>query len=539
MRHGGKILVDQLKIQGVKRVFCVPGESYLAALDGLYESGIETIVGRQEGGVAMMAEAHGKLTGGPGVAFVTRGPGATNASAGVHVAFQDSTPMILFVGQVASDQRDREAFQEVDYRQMYAPLAKWVAEIDRIDRIPEYVSRAFHVAVSGRPGPVVLSLPEDMLSATADVLDALPANPARQMVCDEGVGEVIDRLKSAQRPFVIVGGSTWSAEAAHNLGDFAAALGLPVGTSFRCQDYLDNRHPNYVGDVAIAPNPTLTEQVRNSDCLLVLGARLGEMTSSGYSLFDVPNPKQGLIHIHADADEIGRVYRPELGLACRAADFLARAVGLTEGMTRQSPTVARKSYEAWQEPSPTPGAVKMEQVIHHLSQVLAEDAIITNGAGNYAAWLHRYFSYKSYRTQLAPTSGSMGYGLPAAVAAKLNHPDREVVCLAGDGCFQMTMQEFGTAFQYGAKIIVIVVNNGVYGTIRMHQQRDYPDRPSATTMFNPDFAALATCYGCNGEVVTVTQDFEAAFARAQSSEKSTILELRTDPAAVSPRTPIA
>ncbi len=539
MRHGGKILVDQLKIQGVERVFCVPGESYLAALDGLYESGIETIVGRQEGGVAMMAEAHGKLTGTPGVAFVTRGPGATNASAGVHVAFQDSTPMILFVGQVASDQRDREAFQEVDYRQMYAPLAKWAAEIDRIDRIPEYVSRAFHVAVSGRPGPVVLSLPEDMLSATADVLDALPANPARQMVCDEVVGEVIDRLKSAQRPFVIVGGSPWSAEAAHNLGDFAAALGLPVGTSFRCQDYLDNRHPNYVGDVAIAPNPTLTEQVRNSDCLLVLGARLGEMTSSGYSLFDVPNPKQGLIHIHTDADEIGRVYRPELGLACRAADFLARAVGLTEGMTQQSPTVARKSYEAWQEPSPTPGAVKMEQVIRHLSEVLAEDAIVTNGAGNYAAWLHRYFSYKSYRTQLAPTSGSMGYGLPAAIAAKLNHPDREVICLAGDGCFQMTMQEFGTAFQYGAKIIVIVVNNGVYGTIRMHQQRDYPDRPSATTMVNPDFASFATCYGCNGEVVTETKDFEAAFARAQSSETSTIIELRTDPAAVSPRTPIA
>lgn len=538
MRHGGKILVDQLKIQGVERVFCVPGESYLAALDGLYESGIETIVGRQEGGVAMMAEAHGKLTGTPGIAFVTRGPGATSASAGVHVAFQDSTPMILFVGQVASDQRDREAFQEVDYRQMYEPLAKWAAEIDRIDRIPEYISRAFHVAVSGRSGPVVLSLPEDMLSATADVLDALPANPARQMVCDEEVSEVIDRLKRAQRPFVIVGGSGWSAEAANNLGYFAAALGLPVGVSFRCQDYLDNRHPNYVGDVGIAPNPELAEQVRNSDCLLVLGARLGEMTSSGYRLFDVPNPKQGLIHIHADADELGRVYRPEFGLACRAADFLARAVGLTEGMTKQSPSVARKSYEAWQEPLPTPGAVKMEQVIHHLSEVLAENAIITNGAGNYAAWLHRYFCYKSYRTQLAPTSGSMGYGLPAAVAAKLNHPDREVICLAGDGCFQMTMQEFGTASQYGAKIIVIVVNNGVYGTIRMHQQRDYPDRPSATTMLNPDFAALATCYGCNGEVVTETQDFEAAFARAQSSEKSTIIELRTDPAAVSPRTPI-
>ena len=538
MRHGGKILVDQLKIQGVERVFCVPGESYLAALDGLYESGIETIVGRQEGGVAMMAEAHGKLTGAPGIAFVTRGPGATSASAGVHVAFQDSTPMILFVGQVASDQRDREAFQEVDYRQMYGPLAKWVAEIDRIDRIPEYVSRAFHVAVSGRPGPVVLSLPEDMLSARADVLDALPANPARQMVCDEVISEVIDCLKRAQRPFVIVGGSGWSTDAARNLGKFVGALGLPVGASFRCQDYLDNRHPNYVGDVAIAPNPELAEQVQNSDCLLILGARLGEMTSSGYTLFDVPNPKQGLIHIHADADEIGRIYRPEFGLVCRAADFLARAVGLTKGITQQSPAVARKSYETWQEPSPTPGAVKMEQIIHHLSQVLAEDAIIANGAGNYAAWLHRYFCYKSYRTQLAPTSGSMGYGLPAAVAAKLNHPDREVICLAGDGCFQMTMQEFGTAVQYGAKIIVIVVNNGVYGTIRMHQQRDYPDRPSGTTMLNPDFATLATCYGCSGEVVTKTQDFEAAFARAQASETSTIIELRTDPAAVSPRTPI-
>ena len=539
MRHGGKILVDQLKIQGVERVFCVPGESFLAALDGLYQSGIETIVGRQEGGVAMMAEAHGKLTGTPGIAFVTRGPGATSASAGVHVAFQDSTPMILFIGQVSSDQRDREAFQEVDYRQMYGSLAKWIAEIDRIDRIPEYVSRAFHVSLSGRQGPVVLSLPEDMLSREAGVLDALPANPAQQMVCDELIDEVIDRLKKAQSPFVIIGGSGWSADVAQNLGVFAAALGLPVGASFRCQDYLDNRHPNYVGDVGIAPNPKLAEQVRNSDCLLVLGARLGEMTSSGYSLFEIPNPKQGLIHIHADADEIGRVYRPEFGLVCCAADFLARAVNLTEGLSQQSPAMARMSYEKWQEPSATPGAVKMEQIIHHLSQVLAEDAIITNGAGNYAAWLHRYFCYKSYRSQLAPTSGSMGYGLPAAVAAKLNHPDREVICLAGDGCFQMTMQEFGTAVQYGVKIIVIVINNGVYGTIRMHQQLEYPDRPSGTTMLNPDFAKLATCYGCSGEVVTMTQDFEAAFTRAQASETSTIIELRTDPAAISPRTPIA
>jgi acetolactate synthase-1/2/3 large subunit len=537
MRHGGQILVDQLKIQGVRRVFCIPGESYLAALDGLYESGIETVVGRQEGGVAMMAEAHGKLTGHPGVAFVTRGPGATNASAGVHIAFQDSTPMVLFVGQVASDQRDREAFQEVDYRQMFGPLAKWVAEIDRTDRIPEYISHAFHVAVSGRPGPVVLALPEDMLSAKAEVKDALPARPAKQMVSYETVSDVIDRLKIAQAPFVIVGGGGWSPEAAENLGQFASALGLPVGASFRCQDYLDNRHPNYVGDVGIAPNPELAERVKNSDCVLVLGARLGEMTTSGYSLFDSPNPTQSIIHVHADPNEIGRVYRPQIGLACKASDFVAIAAELTEGIEQQPPVAAKESYQNWQIPYTTPGDVKLEEVICHLKDVLPEDAIIANGAGNYAGWLHRYYSYKSYRTQLAPTSGSMGYGLPAAVAAKLEHPQRDVICLAGDGCFQMTMQEFGTARQYGLKIIVIVVNNGVYGTIRMHQQREYPGRPSATKMINPDFAAFAASYGCLGEIVTKTEDFAPAFARARAADVSTLIELRTDPSAVTPRTP--
>ncbi|MEK9641181.1 MAG: thiamine pyrophosphate-binding protein [Paracoccaceae bacterium] len=537
MRHGGQILVDQLKIQGVRRVFCIPGESYLAALDGLYESGIETVVGRQEGGVAMMAEAHGKLTGHPGVAFVTRGPGATNASAGVHIAFQDSTPMVLFVGQVASDQRDREAFQEVDYRQMFGPLAKWVAEIDRTDRIPEYISHAFHVAVSGRPGPVVIALPEDMLSAKAEVKDALPARPAQQMVSYETVSDVIDRLKIAQAPFVIVGGGGWSPEAAEHLGQFASALGLPVGASFRCQDYLDNRHPNYVGDVGIAPNPELAERVKNSDCVLVLGARLGEMTTSGYSLFDSPNPTQSIIHVHADPNEIGRVYRPQIGLACKASDFVAIAAELTEGIEQQPPVAAKESYQNWQIPYTTPGDVKLEEVICHLKDVLPEDAIIANGAGNYAGWLHRYYSYKSYRTQLAPTSGSMGYGLPAAVAAKLEHPQRDVICLAGDGCFQMTMQEFGTARQYGLKIIVIVVNNGVYGTIRMHQQREYPGRPSATTMINPDFAAFAASYGCLGEIVTKTEDFAPAFARARAADVSTLIELRTDPSAVTPRTP--
>ena len=537
MRHGGQILVDQLKIQGIERVFCVPGESYLAALDGLYESGIETIIGRQEGGIAMMAEAHGKLTSKPGVAFVTRGPGATNASAGVHIACQDSTPMVLFIGQVASDQRDREAFQEVDYRQMFGPLAKWVAEIDRTDRIPEYVSRAFHIAVSGRPGPVVLSLPEDMLAARAEVKDAKPSRPAEQMVSHKRVSDVIDRLKIAQDPFVIVGGGGWSQEAADHLCRFASALGLPVGTAFRCQDYLDNRHPNYVGDVGIAPNPDLEERVRKSDCVLILGARLGEMTTSGYSLFDIPNPSQCILHVHADPNEIGRVYRPQIGLACKASEFIRIAAELTEGTEQQPPVIAKESYQNWQMPVATPGDVKLEEVICHLREVLPEDAIITNGAGNYAGWLHRYYSYNSYRTQLAPTSGSMGYGLPAAIAAKLEYSEREVICLAGDGCFQMTMQEFGTARQYGLKVIVIVVNNGVYGTIRMHQQREYPGRPSGTKMVNPDFSALAASYGCTGEVITKTEDFAPALERARKAETSTLIELRTDPSAVTPRTP--
>ena len=537
MRHGGQILVDQLKIQGIKRIFCVPGESYLAALDGLYESGIETIIGRQEGGIAMMAEAHGKLTSKPGVAFVTRGPGATNASAGVHVAFQDSTPMILFVGQVASDQRDREAFQEVDHRQMFGPLAKWVAEIDRTDRIPEYVSRAFHIAVSGRPGPVVLSLPEDMLSAKAEVEDAKPSRPAEQMVSHKRVSDVINRLKIAQDPFVIVGGGGWSQEAADHLCRFASALGLPVGASFRCQDYIDNRHPNYVGDVGIAPNPDLEELVKKSDCVLILGARLGEMTTSGYSLFDIPNPSQCILHVHADPNEIGRVYRPQIGLACTASDFVRIAAELTLGFEQRPPVIAKESYRNWQMPAATPGEVKLEEVICHLRDILPDDAIITNGAGNYAGWLHRYYIYKSYRTQLAPTSGSMGYGLPAAIAAKLEYSDREVVCLTGDGCFQMTMQEFGTAHQYGLKVIIIVVNNGVYGTIRMHQQRKYPGRPSGTTIVNPDFSVLAASYGCAGEVIRKTKDFAPALERARKAETSTLIEIRTDPAAVTPRTP--
>ena len=536
MRHGGQILIDQLKIQGVDRVFCIPGESYLPALDGLYESGIQTIVGRQEGGVAMMAEASGKLTGRPGIAFVTRGPGASNASAGIHIAFQDSTPMILFVGQVDSSHRDREAFQEVDYKKMFSPLAKWVAEIDNIERLPEYISRAFNVALSGRPGPVVLSLPEDTLFAKSDIPDAPKANPSKQMVSEEDVNEVIDKLKRAKNPFIIVGGSGWSSEAAENLGKFAKSMGIPVGTSFRCQDYLDNRHPNYVGDVGIGINPALLKRITLADCVLVLNARLGEMTTGGYSMFDIPKPKQYLIHIHPDPNELGSVYQPDIGLVCNSAEFIKKAINNSKEHQNKSPTKERANYQAWQKPLTTPGNVKMEVVIKTLSNILPEETIITNGAGNYNGWLHRYFTYKGWRTQVGSTSGSMGYGLPAAVAAKLIHHDKEVICLSGDGCFQMTMQEFGTACQYGLNIIIIISNNSVYGTIKMHQEKAFPGRPSGTSMVNPNFAELAKSYGGHGEVVLSTDQFSGALERARNSNKPAILDLRTDPKAINPQT---
>ena len=536
MRHGGQILIDQLKIQGVERVFCIPGESYLPALDGLYGSGIETVVGRQEGGVAMMAEASGKLTGRPGVAFVTRGPGATNASAGIHIAFQDSTPMVLFIGQVDSSQRDREAFQEVDYKKMFTPLAKWVAEIDKTERIPEYVSRAFSVAVSGRPGPVILSLPEDILFAKSNVIDAPKIKPLRQMISEIDVKEIITKLKNASNPFIIVGGSGWSLEASKSLGKFAKSLGIPVGTSFRCQDYLDNYHPNYVGDVGIGINPELLKRIKMADCILVLNARLGEMTTGGYSMFDIPKTKQYLIHIHPDPNELGSVYQPDIGLVCNSADFIQKAAEISKDSQRKPPINERKSYEAWQKVITTPGDVKMEIVIKELSKTISEKTIITNGAGNYNGWLHRYFKYRGWRTQVGSTSGSMGYGLPAAVAAKLMYPNNEVICLSGDGCFQMTMQEFGTACQYELNIIVIISNNSIYGTIRMHQEREFPGRPSGTSMLNPNFADLAKSYGGYGEVVLKTNQFLNALERAREANKPAIIDLRTDPKAITPQT---
>ena len=529
-RHGGKILSDQLAILGVRRVFSVPGESFLAALDGLYDSGIANIVCRQEGGAAMMAEAYGKMTGQPGVCFVTRGPGATNASAGIHIAKQDSTPMVMFVGQIDRTHRDREAFQEIDYRAVFGGLAKWVAEVDQTERLPEYIGRAFHMAMSGRPGPVVLALPEDMLSALADTPD-LPG-PVRVLPGDVtgAATEVLARLARAKRPLVIVGGPHWSANASADLARFAQTQGLPVALGFRRQDYLDNRHPNYAGDLNVGINPRLAGRVRDADALLVIGSRLGDIETQGYTLVDPAGPQKSIYHIQSDADELGRVYQPTLGIVATAPDFIRALAGLPAFQTDWADwtAAARADYDQWINPVETPGKVKLEQVIGWLSDNLPADAILTNGAGNYAGWLHRYFCFKGFRTQLAPTSGSMGYGFPAAVSASLEYPDKTVVCLAGDGCFQMTVNEMSTAVQHGAKPIVIVVNNGRYGTIRMHQEKHYPGRVSGTMLANPDFAALARAYGGHGECVTQTADFPAAFARAQAAGTVAVIELQVD-----------
>ncbi len=538
MRHGGQVLVDQLKIQGVKRVFCVPGESYLAALDGLYGSGVDCIICRQEGGASIMAEAHGKLTGKPGICFVTRGPGATNGSAGVHIAMQDSSPMIFFVGQVGRSMTDREAFQEIDYRKMFGDVAKWAAQIDDAERIPEYISRAFHEAVSGRPGPVVLALPEDMLSSSVDVEDARPAAAVIARAGQEDGEAVAQALRDAKQPLVIAGGGGWSAEASAKLAEFADKFGLPITTSFRCQDLLHNNSPYYAGDVGIGINPALGKRVREADLLLVLGARLGEMTTGGYSLIDIPNPRQTLVHVYPGAEELGRVYRPDIAVHASVSSLLDRM--LEQPAPNDIPwqdwrTGARADYEAWTKPEATPGEVQLAQVVAHLNETLPENAVISNGAGNYTAFVHRYYRYGGFRTELGPTSGSMGYGLPAAIAAKLEHPERTVVNFAGDGCFLMTGQEFATAVQYGAGVITIIANNGMYGTIRMHQERHYPGRVSGTELHNPDFAALAKAYGGHGARVERTGDFPAAFEEAQASGKPSILELKIDPEAITPR----
>ncbi len=536
-RTGGEILVAGLLAQGADLAFGVPGESYLAVLDALYgvRARFRFIVCRQEGGAAYMAEAHGKLTGRPGLAFVTRGPGATNAAIGVHTAAQDSTPMIVFVGQVGGDMVDREAFQEIDYRRMYAGVAKWAAQIDRAERIPEYLAHAYRIAMSGRPGPVVLALPEDVLTARADCADVpwVDAVAAAPGVVQVEAARAL--LAGAARPLVIVGGSRWDRDACASLRRFAEGSGLPVACAFRHQDLFDNRHPNYIGDVGIGINPKLAERVRDADVLLVIGERLGEMTTSGYTLLAAPTPSQALIHVHPGADELGRVYQPAIAIAATPGAFLD-AMGtlpLPGAAARAEATkVAHGDYEDWQKPRPVPGAVDMWNIAQWLDVNLPEDAIVTNGAGNYSTWMHRLYRYRGYRTQLAPYSGAMGYGVPSAIAAKAVHPGRVVVSWNGDGCFLMNGQELATAVQYDLAVIFVVIDNGMYGTIRMHQEKNYPARVSGTELRNPDFAALARAYGAKGETVVQTDEFAPAFTRALAAKGPALIHVKIDPQAL-------
>jgi acetolactate synthase-1/2/3 large subunit len=544
-RSGGQILVDALQVHGVDTAFGVPGESYLDVLDALHGSNIRFVINRQEGGAAFMADAYGKLTGKPGICFVTRGPGATNASIGVHTAYQDSTPMILFIGQVGTDFMDREAFQEVDYRRMYGQMAKWVAQIDRADRIPEYIARAFQVATSGRPGPVVLALPEDMLIAKAEVADTRRYQPVQASPSAAQIDTLRAMLKDAKKPLLLLGGGTWTDEACADVQKFAEANGLPVACAFRFQDLLDNEHPHYVGDVGIGINPKLAARVKEADVLIAFGPRLGEMTTSGYSLLRSPVPQQRLVHIHPDPQELGSVYQAELmiaGGAPETAKMLAAMEPVDSSAWRHTVEEAKAELRAWQQQPPIfkDGTAPLDlwQLVQDLQAALPRDTIITNGAGNYATWAHRYWRYGAMRTQLAPTSGAMGYGVPAGVAAKIVDPERTVVTFAGDGEFMMTGQELATAVQYRAGLILIVFNNNMFGTIRMHQEREYPGRVSGTELHNPDFAALAQAYGGHGEVVEKTADFAPALARAvafaNEQKLPAVIELRYDGNLITP-----
>jgi acetolactate synthase-1/2/3 large subunit len=538
MKTGGQLVVETLEANGVDRVYCVPGESYLAVLDALHDSTVETIVCRQEGGAAMMADTHGRLTGRPGIAFVTRGPGATNASAGIHIAMQDSIPMILFIGQIARKARGREAFQEVDYRAFYGPLAKWATEIDDPARIPEIVTRAFAVATSGRPGPVVVALPEDVLTEEADAPAPQAYTPVETAPGAAAMDALADLLSKAKRPFAILGGTRWDEKAVADFQAAAETWALPVGVSFRRQMLFDHLHPSYAGDVGIGINPKLGSYIKESDLVLLVGGRFGEMPSSDYTLLKSPYPDQPLVHVHPDASELGRVYKPALAINASADAFASAFARLKPASAPRwaAPTeTLHRNYLEWSTPPETgPGAVHMGPIMNYLEKTLPEDAIITNGAGNYATWIHRFHRFRRFGTQAAPTSGSMGFGTPAAVAAKGLFPDRMVIAFAGDGCFLMNGQEFATAIRYSLPIIVIVVNNGIYGTIRMHQEREYPGRVSGTGLTNPDFAALARAYGGHGETVEKTEDFAPAFERALKSGKPAIIEIRLDPEAITP-----
>ncbi|MEP6876183.1 MAG: thiamine pyrophosphate-binding protein [Burkholderiales bacterium] len=538
-RTGGQILVDQLITHGVEQLFCVPGESFLAVLDALHDACIAVTVCRQEGGATMMAEAQGKLTGKPGVCFVTRGPGATNASAGVHIAHQDSTPLLLFVGQVARTALGREAFQELDYVAVFGTMAKWVVQIDDPARVPELISRAFHVATSGRPGPVVIALPEDMLTEDASVADALPYAVAETHPGTAQIAELQQRIEAAERPVVILGGSRWSAAAVQQFAGFAEAFALPVYCSFRRQMLFSAKHPSYGGDLGLGANPKLLQAIRASDLVLLVGGRLSEVPSQGYELIGIPTPQQALVHVNADADELGKLYRATQAVHATPQAFAAAVASLRPTALPAWATATAKAHAdflAWSDPAPIriPGPLQMGEVMSHLREVLPADTIFCNGAGNFATWVHRFWPFATFASQLAPTSGSMGYGLPAGVGAKRLWPRREVVVFAGDGDFLMHGQEFATAVQYGLPILVVLLDNAMYGTIRMHQEKHYPGRISGTLLKNPDFRGYAEVFGGHGERVTSTEEFGPALARARASGKPAILHCLLDPEAITP-----
>jgi acetolactate synthase I/II/III large subunit len=539
-RSGGQVLVDQLVLHGAELAFGVPGESYLPVLDALHDAPLRLIVTRHEGGAANMAEAYGKLTGRPGICLVTRGPGATHASNGVHTAMQDSTPMLLLVGQVARETIGREAFQELDYRAVFGAMAKWATQIDRAERVPEIMARAFAVATSGRPGPVVVALPEDMLASQVDVPDARPHRPlAPAAPAAADMARLRDLLAAASAPLAIVGEGGWTARTGADVAAFAEAHAVPVAASFRCQDYVDNASPAYAGHAGLAMDAALAKRIREADLLLAIGGRLGEIPTAGYTLVRPGAPSQRLVHVHPDPDEIGAVYPPELGIVAGLEAFAAAARALEPagaGARAGLLAAARGEYERnLGEARELPGSLQMSAVMAALRDRLPAEAILTNGAGNFSVWAHRYYEFHRYPTQLGPRSGSMGYGVPAAIAAKAVHPDRPVVCLSGDGDFLMTGQELATAVQEELPVVVLVVNNAMYGTIRMHQERNYPGRVVGTDLRNPDFVAYARAFGAHGARVERSEDFAAALDEALGCGSPAVVELRVDPQAITPR----
>ncbi len=538
MRTAAEVLVDQLVVHGVQHVFCVPGESYLAVLDAFHDSALNVTVCRQEGGACMMAEAVGKVTGRPGVCFVTRGPGATNASAGIHIARQDSTPLVMFVGQIGRDMREREAFQELDYRAVFGSMTKWATEIDDPARVPEIVSRAFHTAANGRPGPVVIAIPEDMLTERVAVADAPPFALIETSPGPTEMEKFAQMLSEARAPIMLLGGSRWSQAASDAIARFAQKHALPVATTFRRAHLFDALHPCYAGDLGIGPSPKLLERIKGADLVVLVGGRLGELPSQSYTLFDIPRPQVPLVHVHPGVEELGRVYSPNLAIHATPTAFAAALDKLElPRPLRGDAEAAHADYLAWTEkPTEQPGSVNFGAVMVWLRDNLPADAIICNGAGNYAAWIHRFLRMRRFGQHVAPTAGSMGFGVPAAVGMKRLYPERPVVCIAGDGDFLMNGQEFATAVQYDLPIITIISDNGIYGTIRMHQEREYPGRISATQLRNPDFAAYAHAFGGFGISVERTEDFPAAFRQAQASGKPAIIRLKIDPEAITPGT---